>query len=384
MNDNKAWTLLTGLGLGAGLMYLLDPGAGRRRRHEIADKARSAALETRTAAGRKSRDLANRAHGLIARVQHYFHHHEAVPNAALEARVRSRLGHIVSHPHAIHVDVDRAQVTLSGPILTEESDPLIRAVAAVPGVEAVVNDLELHDDPTGVPALQGGIVRTTDPAEDDWMTSSRVAAAVAGGALALLGLTRRGPVGTLLAGGGLALAARGLAPRPLRRLARPRSHGEHVVSVHKTLDVGAPVEHVFDTWAHYENFPLVLSALRDVQDLGDGRSHWVAEGPAGVPVSWDAELTAFEPFERLAWRSLPGSAVDNAGTVSFRPTDTGTQVEIQLSYNPPGGPLGHLVARLFGADPESRMDDDLRRMKAFLETGERPGAPEVDHPGPTA
>jgi uncharacterized membrane protein len=317
-------------------------------------------------------------------VQHYFHHHEAVPNAALEARVRSRLGHVVSHPHAVHVQVDRAQVTLSGPILAPESDALIRAVAAVPGVEAVVNDLELYDDPTGVPALQGGVLRTGDRSDEDWTTSSRVAAAVAGGALALLGLTRRGPVGLLMAGGGLALAAGGFANPPLRRRPRIRGHGEHVVSVHKTLDVAARTEHVFDMWAHYENFPLVLSALRAVQDLGDGRSRWVAEGPAGLPVSWDAELTAFEPCERMAWRSLPGSAVDNAGVVSFRPTDSGTQVEIQLSYNPPGGPLGHLVARLFGADPESRLDEDLKRMKAFLETGERPGSPEVDHPGPRA
>jgi uncharacterized membrane protein len=101
-------------------------------------------------------------------------------------------------------------------------------------------------------------------------------------------------------------------------------------------------------------------------------------------VSWEAELTAFTPYERMAWRSLPGAVVDNAGVVVFHPTRGGTQVEIQLSYNPPGGPLGHRVARLFGADPESRMDHDLQAMKRFLETGERPAPPEVDHPGPTA
>jgi len=360
MNDNKTWVLLTGLGLGAGLIYLLDPGAGRRRPREIAHKT--------------PRDVVHRAQGLLARVQQYFHHHEPVPNDALKARVRSRLGRVVSYPHAVQVHVDHAQVTLSGRVLAKEADALIRAVASVSGVEAVVNDLEL---------LPGGPARSVPP--EDWMPVARVAAAFTGSALALLGLTRRGPVAVLLAGSGLALAARGLTNRPLRRLASIRRHGEHIVSVHKTLDVSAPVEHVFDTWAQYENFPLVLSSLRAVRDLGEGRSLWVTEGPAGLPVSWEAELTAFEPYERIAWRSRPGSAVDNAGTVSFRIVEGGTQVEIELSYDPPGGPLGHLVARLFGADPQSRMDEDLRRMKAFLETGDRPGqAPQVDPLGPRA
>jgi len=372
MNDNKTWVLLTGLGLGAGLMYLLDPGAGRRRPREIAHKT--------------PRDVVHRAQGLLARVQQYFHHHEPVPNDALKARVRSRLGRVVSYPHAVQVHVDHAQVTLSGLVLAKEANALIRAVASVSGVEAVVNDLELRDDPPGISTLPGGATRSAAP--EDWIPAARVAAALTGSALALLGLTRRGPVGVLLAGSGLALAARGFTNRPLRRLASIRRHGEHIVSVHKTLDVNAPVEHVFDTWAHYENFPLVLSSLRAVRDLGEGRSLWVTEGPGGLPVSWEAELTAFEPYERIAWRSRPGSAVDNAGTVSFRAVEDRTQVEIELSYDPPGGPLGHLVARLFGADPQSRMDEDLRRMKAFLETGDRPGqaaeVAEVDPLGPRA
>ena len=372
--DNKGWVMLAGLGVGAGLMYLLDPRSGRRRRHLIADKAISAAAETRVAAGKTQRDVAHRAQGLVARARKLFQH-ELVPNDVLEARVRARLGRIVSHPHAIHVYVDGGHVTLTGPILANEADRLVHAISGVRGVQAVINDLEAHEDPTGVSALQGGIPREGDRGEfmqENWMPAARLAATVAGSALTLLGLSRRGALGAAAAGGGLALLARGLSNRPLRRLAGTRGGG-HVVSVHKTIRLDAPVDRVFDTWSRYENFPLFMSGLHEVRDLGDGRSRWVVEGPAGIPVSWEAELTRYEPNERLSWTSLPGALVDNAGTVWFRPIERGgTQVEVHLSYDPPAGALGHVVALLFGTDPKSRMDEDLLRMKTFVETGQRP------------
>jgi uncharacterized membrane protein len=43
-----------------------------------------------------------------------------------------------------------------------------------------------------------------------------------------------------------------------------------------------------------------------------------------------------------------------------------------MSYNPPAGVLGHAIAELFGVDPKHEMDDDLMRMKSFIETGVHP------------
>ena len=113
-----------------------------------------------------------------------------------------------------------------------------------------------------------------------------------------------------------------------------------------------------------------MAHLKEVRDHGAGRSHWVAEGPAGVAASWDATLTRFVPYELLAWRSEPGSVVANAGVIRFEPTDDGgTRVDIRLSYNPPAGALGHFAALLFGDDPKSAMDEDLVRLKSLLEQG---------------
>jgi uncharacterized membrane protein len=180
------------------------------------------------------------------------------------------------------------------------------------------------------------------------------------------------------------LLARGLSNHPLRNLAGVRGHG-HVVSVHKTLRIAAPVDRVFDVWSRYENFPVFMSGLREVSEHADGRSRWVVNGPAGLPVSWEAELTHFEPNESIAWKSLPGSTVDNAGSVRLRPDGQGgTQVEIHLSYDPPLGALGHVVALLFGTDPKSRLDEDLMRMKTFIETGRRPHDGAAEPPQPQA
>jgi len=116
-----------------------------------------------------------------------------------------------------------------------------------------------------------------------------------------------------------------------------------------------------------------MSNVREVKDLGNGRSHWVVAGPGGLPVEWEAVMTSYAPHERLAWRTEPGSIVQHTGSVRFQPNPDGsTTVNIRLAYNPGMGGVGHAVASLFGADPKSEMDADLVRMKTFIETGKSP------------
>jgi uncharacterized membrane protein len=99
----------------------------------------------------------------------------------------------------------------------------------------------------------------------------------------------------------------------------------------------------------------------------------VVDGPAGVPVEWDAIITEEIPNELIAWESVEDSEVQQAGTVRFQQlADGGTHVDIKLSYNPPAGAIGHAVATFFGANPGQEMTDDLMRVKTMLETGNPP------------
>src|SRR5687768_7666482 len=101
-----------------------------------------------------------------------------------------------------------------------------------------------------------------------------------------------------------------------------------------------------------------MSHLREVRKIDEGRSHWIAVGPAGVSVEWDAVVTDWVPSQLIAWKSVEGSTVETAGRVRFEPTgDDRTEIDVQLSYNPPAGALGHAVATLFGADPKRAMDE---------------------------
>lgn len=104
----------------------------------------------------------------------------------------------------------------------------------------------------------------------------------------------------------------------------------------------------------------------------DGSWHWEVAGPLGATVRWDASVTQLMTNERIAWATRPGSVVQHAGIVRFEPRGPQTRIQVSLSYNPPAGALGHVVASLFGADPKAELDEDMVRMKTMLETGKVP------------
>ena len=138
------------------------------------------------------------------------------------------------------------------------------------------------------------------------------------------------------------------------------------------VTIKRPVEEVYAFWRDLTNLPTFMIHLASVEATGNGRSHWTANAPAGRTVEWDAEIVEDKPNERIAWRSLEGSQVSNSGSVSFAPRAGygGTEVRVELSYDPPGGALGKVVAKLFGEEPQQQITDDLRRLKQVLETGE--------------
>ena len=138
----------------------------------------------------------------------------------------------------------------------------------------------------------------------------------------------------------------------------------------KTIEFAAPVEEVFEFWRNYGNFSRFMSHVQEVRDLGNGRSHWVVQGPAGAPLAWDAVTTRLVPNRVLAWKSLPGAAIPNAGVVRLQATPGGsTQVHVQISYHPPAGASGHRAAAFFGSHPKRALDEDLARLKSLIEQG---------------
>jgi uncharacterized membrane protein len=351
-------------------MYLMDPDKGRRRRALARDRVLHFANKAGEAVGTTSTDLSHRSAGALARVRGRFGQKE-VPDYVLTERVRARIGRAVSHPRSIEVLSEYGWVTLRGPVLLNEVDELLRTVWSVPGVREVENKLEVHREPGDVPGLQGGSTRPGERAElrqRNWSPSARFLTGAAAGALVVAGLRRGGVVGWALAAAGSGGLARALSNRPVRQIAG--FGGRRAVDFHKTINVQAPIEEVFDFWTNFENFPRFMSHVREVRKTSEDRSHWVASGPGGVDVEWDAVVTELEPNQVVAWRSVPGSTVANAGIVRFDPNEDGsTRIDIRMSYNPPAGALGHVVATFFGADPKRAMDEDLVRFKSLLEDG---------------
>jgi uncharacterized membrane protein len=131
---------------------------------------------------------------------------------------------------------------------------------------------------------------------------------------------------------------------------------------------------VYGYWRNFSNFPQFMRHLKQVDVVDDRRSRWTAKAPAGMSVQWDAEIFEDREGEWIAWRSLPGSQIENRGSVAFTPAPgaRGTEVRVRLEYRPPAGRFGRAVAMLFGEEPEQQVREDLRRFKQLMETGEIP------------
>jgi uncharacterized membrane protein len=205
-----------------------------------------------------------------------------------------------------------------------------------------------------------------------------------GAALTAYGLKKRSIGGLVLAGVGGALVWRGAtgccpvyetfgittaSEDDDSNVSVPYGRG---VRVEKAVTINAASEQVYAFWRNFSNLPRFMHNLQSVEVRDDKRSHWVAKGPAGKDVEWEAEIINEIPNELIGWRSVDGSQVDNAGSVHFKsiPGGRGTEVKVVLRYDPPAGRFGATVSRLLGEDPAMNVQEDLRRLKMLLETGE--------------
>lgn len=191
---NKGMIALTSVGLGAGIMYLADPQEGRRRRARLRDAVVHTSHTLETAAGTASRDVENRFAGLGARMRASLAEQPAPIDDVLAARVRARIGRLVSHPGAIEVKAMAGRIALSGPVFEAEVEQLVNGVRAVAGVTDVENHMEPHAEAGDVSALQGPgplHVSAASPGWVRWTPTTRVMAGAAGLALMALASRRR-------------------------------------------------------------------------------------------------------------------------------------------------------------------------------------------------
>jgi len=238
----------------------------------------------------------------------------------------------------------------------------------------------------GVRELLSGVGLLARPSSAGWLWSR-----VAGDAmdLALLGdgfTMRRSQRGrlmtaTALVAGVTALDAWSAASRTrkfgLARVGAP-------IHVLKTITINCEPLAVYQFWRDLTNLPTFMAHLSSVE-VTDGRSKWRAKGPAGLNISWEAEVVLDREGECIAWRSVEGStSVPNQGVVRFSeaPGGRGTEVQVELKYAPPGGAIGKAFAMLFGEEPTQQIGGDLRRLKQVLETGEVLHSDASIHRGP--
>lgn len=216
----------------------------------------------------------------------------------------------------------------------------------------------------------------------------RTVSVAAGAIIGLLGLSRGTLPGLLGAAVGGALVYRGVTGScPMYRSlgldstepGQGKAEGIESLAngVHITTAFGIrkPAEELYAFWRNFENLPRVMTHLESVRVIDDRRSHWIAKAKSlgGKRLEWDAEITVDEPDRRIAWRSLPGGDVDNAGQITFAPglhEDRGTEVHVRMDYVPPLGRLGHLLASALGNNPKRVVREDLRNFKRLMEIGE--------------
>ena len=157
----------------------------------------------------------------------------------------------------------------------------------------------------------------------------------------------------------------------LANINRARDRLESGIRVERAVTINRSVDEVYNFWRNLENLPLFMKNLKFVTERS-GQSHWIAEAPLGGVVEWDALIEEELPSQKIAWRSIPGSQIENAGVVMFQPApgNRGAEVRVHMEYKAPGGAPGALLAKVLGEEPDLQIREDLWRLKMYLETGQ--------------
>ena len=214
---------------------------------------------------------------------------------------------------------------------------------------------------------EAGTVHISNP--DTTSTNKRAVAAAGGAFLSVLGLRHGGLLGLLAAAAGGAWLYKGVSGKwPFRNALSENTD----VDVSTSVIINENKAVLYSHWRNLENLPRFMKHLQDVDEITGKRSHWVARIPGGIgTVEWDAEIIQEEENRIIAWRSLPGSEIQNSGEVRFEdvPGGFGTRVKTRISYRPPAGEIGEFAAKLLNPAFSAIVKNDLRWFKGYMETG---------------
>jgi uncharacterized membrane protein len=231
----------------------------------------------------------------------------------------------------------------------------------------------------------------------------RTASLLGGGLLILYGLRRRNWTSLGLGAAGVALIRRGLRGHSRLYTSIGLSsrggtlHADHAevrpeqaLCVRRTTTIAREPAELYAAWREFEGLPRFMEHLERVDVVSPTRSHWVARAPAGRKIEWDAEIVEDREGERIAWRTIQPTDLPHDGAIEFRPAPggRGTEVEVTLEYEPPGGRFGRALAgalddppggrfgrsltELLGISPAQQVRHSLRRFKQIMEAGEVP------------
>ena len=367
--------LAAGAAVIAAAGYMLNPASGPMRDMSASERMDLTATRLREGAGETRRGLSGRVKRFAERVKTIWRG-EIDADKALIRKVRGAIRSAVSRVPGIGVAVHDGRVLLHGDVAREEHERIVRAVSAMPGVREVSDQLierdtaEFSNRPVqrstqGDTWKRGTWRQNLNLRQEHWTPAARVLMGALGATLIGGATRRRTALGALAGIGGSALLLRSATNKPLRRL----GPGRGVIDVQKNLVIDAPIERVFGLFVAQENFPVFMRNVREVRQDGNGRTHWIVEGPAGSTIEWDSATTLYRPNEILAWRSLPGSGVEHSGVIRFeRLGDDRTAVDVRMNYSPPAGVLGDALAKLSRKDLRSELSEDLARIKRIAES----------------
>jgi uncharacterized membrane protein len=140
--------------------------------------------------------------------------------------------------------------------------------------------------------------------------------------------------------------------------------------VTESVIVNRPARELYDFWREFTNLPQFMDNVKSVEKLDEKRSHWVIKAPAGTSVEFDSRVVDDVPGRMISWQSEPGARVPNRGRVEFIETSSGegTNVRVTISYDPPAGAAGRLIAKVLRREPALQAREDLQRLKRLMET----------------
>lgn len=365
-SDNLPLTgIVVSAAAGALLMYLLDPQ--RRGGASLRQAGRDAVDSLSSTVQELTHRVTSSAHELSNNVSNSARHavNDRYDHSDYKSDYKSGYNSASAQPAPLNPGTDWDTNTHGSAVPTPPKPASAASRLIPPALGAMVSP------------RAGGVAALVQALRDQTWNPRTRNTALLGGALSLYSLFAKRSVFTvgagmiataLLAKGTQSAVAAANAATAERDL---RAGNVEPVQIETSIRIDASPEDVFDMWTNYENFPHFMANVEEVRDLGGDVSHWSVKGPAGTTYEWDSILVEKERGHHLAWRSIPGSKIEQRGEVRLEPVRGGTRATVRMSYTPPAGKAGQAIATLLGSNPKHQLEQDLQRLKGLLERGHR-------------